>query len=332
MTHFNRVVLINPTQSKVQEEIDKFTSAHDSNFSLHDVAKRNLLENSVDFTDPFPRVESHGRYLFGEFATPTSLVDGKDLFLTVHFVVSFDYGLVIFRSPDEGSIEKDSRLTQNDPVKLAELPESGGQFILDLIEYIVLDYEEKIAEVHERIDDDLLTITNQFDNHRKNVTKIDISKYYNSASLFNIDILGCKSSIEGMLQVLSEIASDNIDLKISNETGVLEMFTQELEIEMSDLHIRMRHLKSLRNNLQETLKITFKKFEKIEELRQTRASHNMTAITSIMLLPSFLVGFFGQNFKVSDELNFHSGWLVSLGLIIAVSITQIIFFRRKNWL
>lgn len=324
--------MINPSQSKVQEEIDKFTSSHDSNFALHDVAKRNLLENSFDFTDPFPRVESHGRYLFGEFATPTSLVDGKDLFLTAHFVVSFDYGLVIFRSPDEGFIEKDSRLTQNVDVKLAKSSESGGRFILDLIEFIVLDYEEKIAEVHERIDDDLLTITNQFANHRKNVTKIDISKYYNSASLFNIDILGCESSIEGMLQVLGEIASDKIDLKITKETGVLEMFTQDLEIEMSDLHIRMRHLKLLRNNLQETLKITFKKFEKIEELRQTRASHNMTAIASIMLLPSFLVGFFGQNFKVSDELNFHSGWLVSLGLIITVSIAQIIFFRRKNWL
>lgn len=127
-----------------------------------------------------------------------------------------------------------------------------------------MDYEEKIAKVHDRIDDDLLTITNQFVNHRKNVTKIDINRYYNSASLFNIDILGCKSSIEGMLQVLSEIASDKIDLKISNETGVLEMFTQDLEIEMSDLHIRMRHLKSLRNNLEETLKITFKKLKKLK--------------------------------------------------------------------
>jgi len=332
MTNFLGVVLTNPPQNQVQEEIDKFQLAHESNFALHDVAKRNLLENSFDFTDPFPRVESHGRYLFGEFATPTSLVDGKDLFLTVHFVVSFDCGLAIFRSPDEGSIGKDSQLIQNVPVKLSKSSESGGRFILDLIEYIVSDYEKKITEVHERIDDDLLTITNQFADHRKNVAKIDISRYYNSASLFNIDILGCQSSIEGMLQVLSEIASDKIDLKISNETGIQEMFTQDLEIEMSDLHIRMRHLKSLRNNLQETLKITFKKFEKIEELRQTRASHNMTAITSIMLLPSFLVGFFGQNFRVSDELNFHSGWLVSLGLIIAVSIAQIIFFRRKNWL
>ncbi len=332
MTHFNRVVLLDPPQSKVQEEIDKFQSAHESSFALHDVAKRNLLESSFDFTDPFPRVESHGKYLFGEFATPTSLVDGKDLFLTVHFVVTFDYGLAIFRSPDEGSIEKESRLTPNVPVKLSKSSESGGRFILDLIEYIVLDYEEKIAEVHDRIDDDLLTITNQFVNHRKNVTKIDVSRYYNSASLFNIDILGCKSSIEGMLQVLGEIASDKIDLKITKKNGVIEMFTQDLEIEMSDLHIRLRHLKSLRNNLEETLKITFKKFEKIEDLRQTRASHNMTAIASIMLLPSFLVGFFGQNFKVSDELNFHSGWLVSLGLIIAVSIAQIIFFRRKNWL
>lgn len=42
------------------------------------------------------------------------------------------------------------------------------------------------------------------------------------------------------------------------------MFTQDLEIEMSDLHIHIRHLKSLRNNLQETLKITFKKSEKMK--------------------------------------------------------------------
>lgn len=143
MTHFNRVALINPTQSKVQEEIDKFTSAHDSNFALQDVAKRNLLENSFDFTDPLPRVESHGRYLFGEFATPTSLVDGKDLFLTVHFVVSFNHGLAIFRSPDEGSIGKDSRLTQNVSIKLSKSSESGGRFILDLIEYIVLALKKK---------------------------------------------------------------------------------------------------------------------------------------------------------------------------------------------
>lgn len=111
------MVLLDPPQSKVQEEIDKFQSAHESSFALHDVAKRNLLESSFDFTDPFPRVESHGKYLFGEFATPTSLVDGRDLFLTVHFVVSFNHGLAIFRSPDEGSTEKEVHSIPNIPIK-----------------------------------------------------------------------------------------------------------------------------------------------------------------------------------------------------------------------
>ena len=148
----------------------------------------------------------------------------------------------------------------------------------------------------------------------------------------SIDVVGCQSSIDGRLQVLSDIADDKIDLRSESVSTPTEMFTRDLEIEVSDLQIRVRHLQSLRNNLQSSLNMAFKKFEKIEDLRQTRASHNMTAIASIMLLPSFLVGFFGQNFRVSDELNLQWGWVLSVGLIITVSIGQIVFFRRKNWL
>lgn len=332
MPTFTSVVLINPDQSKIQTEIDIFKNSHAHSFAFHDVAYRNLLENSFDFTDPFPRVETHGAYLFGEFATPTSLIDGKDLFVTAHFVVSFSRGLVIFRSPNDNLIEKDNKLLSEFTNSSKYSTDSGGRFILDLIKFVVLDYEEKIAEVHKRIDADLLAITGKFTDLGRNVSKLDISGFYNAASLFNIDVLGCQSSIEGTLQVLTDIALDKIDLKIDDSTNAFELFTRDLEIEMSDLQVRVRHLKSLRNNLQETLRITFKKFEKIEELRQTRASHNMTAIASIMLLPSFLVGFFGQNFKVHESLNLHWGWLLSLALIVVISIAQITYFRHKNWL
>lgn len=332
MSEFSHVILVNPSQQLIQNEIEKFNNSHPKDPNVHQVAERNLLQNSFDFTDPFPRIESHGHYLFGEFATPTSLIDGQDLFITTHFIASFTCGLVIFRSPDAQPIDALSQCFTEHHNKLNFPSLSSGRLIIDLISFVVDDYERKIDEVHLSIDTNLLSLTKSFATLGKQVIEIDFTDFYNSASLFNIDVVGCQSSIDGSLQVLSDIADDKIDLRSESISTPNEMFTRDLEIEVSDLQIRVRHLQSLRNNLQSSLNMSFKKFEKIEDLRQTRASHNMTAIASIMLLPSFLVGFFGQNFRVSDELNLQWGWTLSLGLIITVSIGQIVFFRRKNWL
>ena len=332
MGEFSHVALINPSHRVIQDEIEKFNNCHPKNLNVHRVAERNLLQNSFDFTDPFPRIESHGHYLFGEFATPTSLTDGQDLFITSHFIASFTNGLAIFRTPNTQPIDAISQCFAEHFHKLCLPSISGGRFIIDLISFIVDDYEKKISEVHVNIDKILLSITDSFTTLGKQVIEIDFTRFYNSASLLNIDIVGCQSSIEGSLQVLRDISDDEIDLKSESGAVPSEMFTRDLEIEVSDLQIRVRHLQSLRSNLQSSLNITFKKFEKIEELRQTRASHNMTAIASIMLLPSFLVGFFGQNFRVSDGLNLQWGWALSVSLIITVSIGQIVFFRKKNWL
>lgn len=329
---FESVVLINPSQIEVDENIAFFNSEHTPSLKVHQVAVNNLRENSFDFTDPFPRVESHGHYLFGEFATPTSLVDGEDLFITTHFIVSFTRGLLIFRTPNGAPIKELSNSFSEFYDRLATAKISGGRFLIDLINFIVCDYETKIMEVHAKIDSGLLSLTKSFEDLGRKVTRIDFTSFYNSATLFNIDVVGCQSSINGSLQILGEISNDLIDLRASSESDNKELFTRDLEIEVSDLQIRLRHLQSLRHNLQSTLDMTFKKFEKIEELRQTQASHNMTAVASIMLLPSFLVGFFGQNFHISERLNLQWGWFMSISLIALVSIGQFIFFRRKNWL
>ncbi len=329
---FVSAVLVNPSLSEIQKQISLFNDQHPHDLGIHSVAENNLLENSFDFTDPFPRVESHGHYLFGEFATPTSLIDGQDIYITSHFIVSFTRGVLIFRTPDGTPIKELSQSYGEFHDRLVDAQSSGGRFLIDLITFVVTDYEKKMDEVHEAIDLDLHSLTKSFTELGRNVTKIDVTSFYNKATLFNIDVVGCQSSINGSLQILGEISNDQIDLKVSNEQDKAELFTRDLEIEVSDLEIRLRHLQSLRFALQSTLDMTFKKFEKIEELRQTRASHNMTAVTSIMLLPSFLVGFFGQNFRVADGLNFQWGWFVSVGLIIFVSVGQFIYFRRKNWL
>ena len=58
----------------------------------------------------------------------------------------------------------------------------------------------------------------------------------------------------------------------------------------------------------------------------------LTAIASILLVPTLIVGVYGQNFDHMPELHWYLGYLWSWGLIAVTTIAQIVYFRRKGWL
>ena len=58
----------------------------------------------------------------------------------------------------------------------------------------------------------------------------------------------------------------------------------------------------------------------------------MGAIASIMLLPTFIVGLYGMNFDNMPELRWPIGYGFAASLIVAITMFQIWYFRRKRWL
>jgi magnesium transporter len=60
-------------------------------------------------------------------------------------------------------------------------------------------------------------------------------------------------------------------------------------------------------------------------------SKRLTVIASLLLVPTFIVGVYGQNFVDIPELRWHFGYAFSWGLIIATTLVQLWFFKRKNW-
>lgn len=333
MVSIKSTVLINPSDETTIQHIRIFEEAATSKFEIHRVAKSNLLRSTRNFTDPFPRMESHGQYLFGEFAVPTSLVDGIDLFTSLHLIADFSQVLLIVRMPPETHM---APCVEQFIEKLHSIESdlsTSGDYIVEVISQVVTELERRTDEVHKAVDDDLRAVNKTyFDLDTDILDSIDTKSLYSAASKYRIDILGVQTAFDETHRVLNEIATDHIDLKIEGDSGSMHFFPQSLEIEVSDLVVRMRHLRSLRNNLESTLNITFKKFEKIETAKQTKASHTMTAIASIMLLPTFIVGLFGQNFHFTKEIEYHWGWPISLVVIAAITYGQVVYFKRKNWL
>jgi magnesium transporter len=66
---------------------------------------------------------------------------------------------------------------------------------------------------------------------------------------------------------------------------------------------------------------------------QNEVVKRLTAIASILLVPTFIVGLYGQNFiRSMPELRWRFGYEWSWGLIIVTTIAQIVYFRKKRWL
>ncbi len=58
----------------------------------------------------------------------------------------------------------------------------------------------------------------------------------------------------------------------------------------------------------------------------------LTVIASLLLLPTFIVGVYGQNFEHMPELGWHHGYAFSWALIAATTIGQLAFFRARRWI
>ncbi len=64
---------------------------------------------------------------------------------------------------------------------------------------------------------------------------------------------------------------------------------------------------------------------------QNDIAKKLTVIASLVLVPSFIIGFYGQNF----ESTFHEGYWtigVAVGLILASTIVQLVLFRWRRWI
>jgi magnesium transporter len=66
---------------------------------------------------------------------------------------------------------------------------------------------------------------------------------------------------------------------------------------------------------------------------QNEVMKRLTVIASLLLVPTLIVGFYGQNFRHMPELGWHWDYLYwSGGLIVVTTIGQLVFFRRRHWI
>ena len=111
-----------------------------------------------------------------------------------------------------------------------------------------------------------------------------------------------------------------------------ELFTRDLEQEFLGVYDRLlRAADGL--ELAHDLLVGAREYYQAKVAQdQNEAVKRLTAIASLLLVPTFIVGLYGQNF--ADIPEFHWGiwgYIWSWGLIVAATVFQLWYFRRRRW-
>jgi magnesium transporter len=125
-----------------------------------------------------------------------------------------------------------------------------------------------------------------------------------------------------------------VDGRVDIDRGMLrrEVFPEEVERAFAGVFDKLlRATESL--EFARDLLATVRDYHATEiATEQNDVVKRLTAIASLLLFPTFIVGVYGQNFDEMPELHWRLGYLFSWGVIVMVTMAQLVFFRRKRWL
>jgi magnesium transporter len=114
--------------------------------------------------------------------------------------------------------------------------------------------------------------------------------------------------------------------------GDVSLFPRDVELHFADAYDKLlRATDGL--DLSRDLLAGVRVFHQAEVANeQNEVMKRLTVVASVLLLPTFIVGLYGQNLRHIPELHWSQGYGFVWALIIVTTALQIWYFRRKHWI
>jgi magnesium transporter len=279
--------------------------------TLRPTALAALLEPHVHDDEPRPRIESHGDYIFGIFLLPVEVPDEDRLYYQeVDFIATTESLVSVSKTPP-GEEPFDP-----EPAKDACRPgEPIGMHVYHLVDEIAERYLDLIDALDDEIDEleDL-------------VAEKPAPEVGHRLRELREDVRGIRRTLSPTRDAVHKVVDGRIELDDS------ELFPRDVEIAFGDAYDKfMRASEGLESSRDALASVRDYLQGKIS-VDQNEVMKRLTMVASLLLLPTFIVGLYGQNFHHIPELGWSFGYWWSWGWIVATTVGQILFFRWKKWL
>lgn len=287
---------------------------------LTDGQKR-LLVAPASFDDlPRPRFTFEGDVILGTFILPVLDADRDRLFhREVNLVLMTDAVLSVRKTPRDGRGAK----TADAPYDIDDL-RHGLRHVADHVPgRVALAVVDDVAERYLDLIDGLLDLIDDLEDR---VDETDPREIQRRISSFRHDVLHLRRNLAPTRDAVRRVVDGRIDF----DDDVV--FPHDLQLAFGDVYDKFLRAGDAMESARELLGGVRDYLQAKVSNDQNDVMKRLTVSASLLLLPTFIVGLYGQNFRGMPELHWQYGYLYSWMLIIVTTILQLAWFRRKRWI
>jgi magnesium transporter len=297
--------LLDPSEEELRKHLPE---------DVQETALALLLLAPVQHGDePRPTLQGHGHYVFGIFLIAVAVRDENRVYYQEIDVVATSERLVTVSKTPPGEQPFDPR-----PTKEGCRPDdSAGMMLYRLADDIAERYLDLIDDIDEEIDE-----------LEDGVESAPATRTRERISSLRHDLLHIRRTLAPTRDAIRRVVDNVVEV----EEGA-EVFTHDVEVAFNGAYDKLLRafdglelsrdlIASVRDYLQAKIAND-----------QNEVTKRLTVIASLLLLPTFIVGNYGQNFQHHfPEIHWQYGYAFSWGLIVATTIAQLWFFRRNRWI
>jgi magnesium transporter len=279
---------------------------------VHDRALDQLLARAEHADDPRPKLESQGDYVFGVFLIPVAVPEEDTVFYQeVDLVMTRDVLVTVRKTPEGGrppwdpsTAQAACRETENVAMITYHLVDDLAERFLDLIDNL----KEEIEELEDHVED------------------WAAERVRSRLSGLRHDMLHIRRTLAPTRDAIREIVDNRVEFAGD------EVFTHDVELNFGNAYDKL--LRAADNlELSRDLVAGVRDYHQAKIANeQNDVMKRLTVVASLVLVPTFIVGVYGQNFDVMPELHWYLGYVWSWAWIVALTAAQLVYFRRKRWL
>jgi magnesium/cobalt transport protein CorA len=272
---------------------------------VDDDAIERLLTPTVHDDEPRPRFEGRHTHVFGILLAPVC-VQGDVHFREVDLILTREVLVTVRKTPAKGP-----------PIEL-DLP--SGVRAGELAAAVVDDVAEAFLDAVDELDTEVDTVDDGVDEWPADEVR-------NRLKSLRHEILRVRRVLGPTREALHKVVDRRVDVE-----GV-EALPHEVEIAFGDAYDKLlRAVDGL--DLARDLLAGARDYHQAKIANdQNEVMKRLTAIASILLVPTFIVGLYGQNFQHHfPEIHWQYGYLWSWALILVTTGVQVVYFRRKRWI
>jgi magnesium transporter len=294
--------LLDPTEEELRRYLPD---------DVHRVALEVLLAPHQHDDEPRPRLDSHGDYVLGVLLVPVVVKQEARLYYQEVDLIATRDRLVTVSKTQENEEPFDPK-----PAKDACRPdELVGMYIYHLVDEVA----ERFLDLVDDLDDEIDTLEDQVAERPAPEVGRELRKLREALR-----------SVRRVLAPTRDAVHKVIDDRVELEGA--ELFPREVEISFGDAYEKLLRAFEALESSRDALGGVRDYLQGKIALDQNEVTKRLTVIASLLLLPTFIVGLYGQNFVHIPELRWAWGYWWSWGWIIATTIAQLAFYRWKRWI